>query len=152
MDAGGAMWYTMSSLESMRQGIELLSTGQLRDRYGQLVVESKDISFAALLGKVFGFNSVVEGEISRLKTGYKALEERTSSKQTRAMNKILKLEGRKEWRAARELQKKAGITERQKKSARKKQRQGVQDLLRESMRTSTRSEELYRDALEDLPQ
>lgn len=152
MDLGGALWYSMSSLESMRQGFELLSTGELKDRYGQTLATREEMSPLALVGRVFGFQSTIEGDISMLKTAYKAHEERVSSRQRRAMRDVLDLETKGRYSEAREIQKKAGITDKQKRSARKKQNISRRDLLKQSMRTSTRSESLYREALENIPE
>ncbi len=152
MDVGSAALYTVSAAEGARQGFELLSTGELRDRYGQLLVREEDTNMAAMVARVMGFKTTIEGDVSTYRTVYADVRQRALARDREALKTIIKYEQDGRTSEARALQKKAGITNKQIKAEKRKRSMTTRDIMIQRTRQDHREEELYRDALLSFPE
>lgn len=150
MDTSDALLYTMSSLNAARQGFTLLSTGKLTDQYGQKIAESDDMGSLALMARVIGFPSTLEGKVQRFKTAAYSSNQYATRKQRQAMREILDAQERGDNRRVEYLKEKSGISNRQIKAARKKREESVRQLMTEKVRLDDRDR--YRDTLEQFPE
>ena len=150
MDTSDALWYTMSSLNAARQGFTLLSTGKLTDQYGQKIAESSDMGSLALMARVIGFPSTLEGKVQRFKTAAYSSNQYATRKQRQAMREILDAQERGDNRRVEYLKEKSGISNRQIKAARKKREESIRQLMSEKVRLDDRDR--YRDTLEQFPE